>query len=91
MSSIKSLTTALVVAGAIAAPVASAMPASDPIAVVPQSPPTVVQAPEADNGFDWGDAGIGAGGVVAVALLSLGGVAGARRVARHGHSISPAG
>jgi hypothetical protein len=49
-----------------------------------------VQAPTVDNGFDWGDAGIGAGGVLAIALLSLGGVAGARRVARHGHSVSPA-
>ena len=52
--------------------------------------PEVVQAPTVDNGFDWGDAGIGAAGVLAIALLSLGGVAGARRVARHGHSVSPA-
>ncbi|TML06578.1 MAG: hypothetical protein E6G41_06540 [Actinobacteria bacterium] len=85
MSSIKSLTTALVAAGAIAAPAASAMPASEPIAVSPDSSTTVVQAPAADNGFDWGDAGIGAGGVVAVALLALGGVA----TLRH-RSMSPA-
>ena len=85
MSSIKSLTTALVAAGAIAAPAASAMPASEPIAVSPDSSMTVVQAPAAGNGFDWGDAGIGAGGVVAVALLALGGVA----TLRH-RSMSPA-
>jgi hypothetical protein len=89
MSATKSLTTALVVAAAATAPAASAAPASDPINVRPQ-PIQVVQAPTVDNGFDWGDAGIGAGGVLAIALLSLGGVAGARRVARHGHSVSPA-
>jgi hypothetical protein len=75
MSSIKTLTSALVIAGAIGAPAASAVPASDPIAVSPD-PLTVVQAPApSSSGFDWGDAGIGAGGVVAVALLALGGVA----------------
>jgi hypothetical protein len=89
MSSTKSLTAALVVAAAATAPAASAAPASDPINVRPQ-PIQVVQAPTVDNGFDWGDAGIGAGGVLAIALLSLGGVAGARRVGRHGHSVSPA-
>jgi hypothetical protein len=75
MSSIKTLTTALVVAGAIGAPAASAVPASEPISVSPD-PPTAVQAPTpASTGFDWGDAGIGAGGAIAVALLGLGGVA----------------
>jgi hypothetical protein len=75
MSSIKSITTALVAAGAIAAPAASAMPASDPITVSPDPSPTIVEARAADNGFDWGDAGIGAGGAAVVALLALGGVA----------------
>ena len=84
MSSIKTLTAALVAAGAIAAPAASAMPASDPIGVRPQPSPTVVQAPAADNGFDWGDAGIGASSAIAVALLALGGVA----TLRH-RSVSP--
>ena len=75
MSSIKRLTTSLVVAGAVAAPAASALPASDPINVSPDSP-TVVQAPaSASTGFDWGDAGIGAGGALLIALLAAGGVA----------------
>jgi hypothetical protein len=90
MSSIKSLTTALVAAGAIAAPAASAVPVYDPIAVSQKPAPRVVQATSADNGFDWGDAGIGAGGAVAIALMSLGGVAGARRAGRRGHRVSPA-
>jgi hypothetical protein len=84
MSSIKTLTTALVVAGAIGAPVASAVPASDPIAVTPDVQ-TVVQAPApSHDGFNWGDAGIGAGGAIAAALLALGGVA----TLRH-RSMSP--
>jgi hypothetical protein len=84
MSTIKTLTTALLVAGAVAAPTALATPSSGPIHVQPQ-PVEVVQAPAADNGFDWGDAGIGAGGIAAVALLALGGVA----TLRH-RSMSPA-
>jgi hypothetical protein len=67
------------------------VPAGEPINVHPQ-PVQAVQAPASDNGFDWGDAGIGAGGTIVVALLSLGGVAGIRRAGRHsaGHSVSPA-
>ena len=91
MSTTKSLTAVLVIAAAAIAPAASAAPSSDPINVRPQAV-QVVQAPASDNGFDWGDAGIGAGGMVAAALLSLGGVAGIRRAGRHGagHSVSPA-
>ena len=75
MSSIKRLTTTLVLAGAVAAPAASAAPASDPINVSPD-PVTVVQEPTpSSNSFDWGDAGIGAGGALVVALLAAGGVA----------------
>jgi hypothetical protein len=86
MSSIKRLTTSLVIAGAVAAPAASALPASDPINVSPDRP-AVVQAPaSASNGFDWGDAGIGAGGALVVALLAAGGVA----TLRHRGSMSPA-
>jgi hypothetical protein len=91
MSTTKSLTTLLVVAAAATAPAASASPASDPINVSPQSV-EVMQTPASDNGFDWGDAGIGAGGAIALALMSLGGVAGIRRAGRQGtsHSVSPA-
>ena len=79
MSSIKRLTTSLVVAGAVAAPAASALPASDPINVSPDSP-TVVQAPaSASTGFDWGDAGIGAAGMLSILGLGAGAVVVARR------------
>jgi len=75
MSSIKRLTTTLVLAGAVAAPAASAAPASDPINVKPD-PVAVVQPPApSSNGFDWGDAGIGAGGALVIAMLAAGGVA----------------
>jgi hypothetical protein len=91
VSPIKSLTTALVVAGAAAAPGASArLQLNPPSSHQPPPPIRVVQAP-ADNGFDWGDAGIGAGGVIALTLLSLGGVTAARR-GSHGirRTVSPA-
>jgi hypothetical protein len=35
--------------------------------------PTVVRVVDGNSGFDWGDAGIGAAGGVALALLGLGG------------------
>jgi hypothetical protein len=38
-----------------------------PIAATPE-------ATSSDNGFDWGDAGVGAGGTVVVLLLAAGGV-----------------
>ena len=86
MSSIKRLTTTLIVAGAVAAPAASALPASDPIGVQSDNA-TIVQAPaRSSSGFDWGDAGIGAGGALAIALLTAGGVA----TLRHRGSMSPA-
>jgi hypothetical protein len=91
MSATKSLTTALVIAATATAPAASARPANDPINVAPE-PVQIVQAPAVDTGFDWGDAGVGAGGAIAFALLSLGSVAGIRRATRHGaaRGVSPA-
>jgi hypothetical protein len=85
MSSIKRLTTSLIIAGAVAAPAASAVPASDPIGVRPDSS-VVAQAPApASTGFDWGDAGIGAGGALVIAMLAAGGVA----TLRHRGRMSP--
>lgn len=36
-------------------------------------PPTVVRIISGDTGFDWGDAGIGAAGGLALAMVGLGG------------------
>jgi hypothetical protein len=44
----------------------SLLPSSD-------SPQAVVRITSPDGGFDWGDAGIGAAGGVAIAMLGLGG------------------
>ena len=58
---------------ALAASTATAYP--QPTAGPPASsetPTTIVQVPAA-TGFDWGDAGIGAAGVVALAMLGVGG------------------
>jgi hypothetical protein len=82
MSTTKSLTTALLIAGAVTAPVASAGPATDPISVVPK--PAQVQQPTApdSSSFDWGDAGIGAAGGAAILAL----LAGLTMVAAHRRS-----
>ena len=41
--------------------------------LAPAAPPAVVHVQAPQNGFDWGDAGIGAAGGVALALLGVGG------------------
>ena len=37
------------------------------------SPPTIVRVTTHSNGFDWGDAGIGAAGGLALSVIGLGG------------------
>jgi hypothetical protein len=62
---------------ALAAPAASAIPAED---FSPRSPgdprdrtvPVRVVQLEAGRGFDWGDAGIGAAGVIALGAIGAG-------------------
>ena len=65
------------VIGAVAAPPASAIPAEE---FIPTSRddsadrPVPIRVVEvgADQGFDWGDAGIGASGVIALAAIGAG-------------------
>jgi hypothetical protein len=68
--------TALALAlGAILPATATARPVGpDPIGAsytIPQTPVVLITSPA--RGFDWGDAGIGAAGGLAVAMLGLGG------------------
>lgn len=44
------------------------------------NPPSVLRVLTANSGFDWGDAGIGAAGGVALSLIGIGGALG---VAQH--------
>jgi hypothetical protein len=66
------------VVGAFAAPAASAAPIEDIVPSTGNGEPNGQQAPVrvvqvgADNGFDWGDAGIGAGGLLALAAIVSG-------------------
>lgn len=59
---------------AAGAPAASARPAraEGPVAAKP-APAVVVRVTSPSTGFDWGDAGIGAAGGIALAMVGLGG------------------
>jgi hypothetical protein len=65
------------VIGTVAAPAASAIPADEFVPAARSDstdravPVRVVQV-GADQGFDWGDAGIGATGVIALAAIGAG-------------------
>ena len=54
----------------------------------PTAPLTIVRVTPRDNGFDWGDAGIGAAGGFAVSMIGLGGVLAVsqRRTRQTGHT-----
>jgi len=74
------LATAALLAGALAAPTASARPAPlDPVVIEPNPAPVVV----VDEGFDWTSAAIGAG--AAGGLILLIGVGGTTYRHRHEH------
>jgi hypothetical protein len=82
------LATAALVAGALAAPAASARPVTDPpipngsgpVVIEPAPAPVV---PTVDDGFDWASAAIGAG--AAGGLILLIGVGGSTYRHRHEH------
>ena len=62
---------------ALAAPAASAAPAEQMLPSPPDggddsAVPIRVVSPESERAFDWGDAGIGATGALALALMSCG-------------------
>jgi hypothetical protein len=54
-------------------------------------PATVIRVVAPTGGFDWGDAGIGAGGALALAMIGFGGVLAATNRHRHTHHqpVSP--
>jgi hypothetical protein len=58
-------------------PNGSEVPASRPSVTsqtgLPATPPTVVRVVAGNGGFDWGDAGIGAGGGFALSMIVVGG------------------
>jgi hypothetical protein len=70
--------TAGLIAGALAAPAASARPASDPAIQNGGEPVVIEPAPvvqSIDGGFDWDSAALGAAGAGAIILLvSAGGI-----------------
>ena len=73
------------VVSALAAPAASASPVEEFIPSTAGGEPSGQPAPvrvvevSVDNGFDWGDAGIGASGLLALAAIASGAVVALRR------------
>jgi hypothetical protein len=100
---IAALVSALATPAASAAPVEQSMPGTHGEAGAPvdysknsatgtyapatEAPVRVVQA-GADNGFDWGDAGIGAGGLLALAAIASGAVVAIRHRPDPRHKVA---
>jgi hypothetical protein len=82
------------VVSAVAAPAASAVPIEDMVPSTVNGEPSGQQAPVrivqagADNGFDWGDAGIGAGGLLAFAAIASGALVAIRHRPAPGHTAA---
>jgi hypothetical protein len=85
--SIRRLLTALTVVLVVSAPsVASAMIPLEPLTGAPTSAQAPLSAPRAaasSESFQWGDAGVGAAGVLALVGLGSGAVLAIRRRPRH--------
>jgi hypothetical protein len=85
---VRALTLAAAI-GALTVPAASAVPAEEfrpgeRADSTEQALPVRVVQLEADQGFDWGDAGLGATGLLALAAIGAGAaVAGGYRLGRH--------
>ena len=86
------------VVGAVAAPAASAYPVdppglgpyAGPRHHSPYSPtqPTDQPVPVIADGFDWGDAGIGAAGMFAAVAIAAGATVAAGHRPRHDHTVA---
>jgi hypothetical protein len=82
------------VVGALAAPAASAAPVEQLVPSTVNGEPTGQPSPvrvvevSADNGFDWGDAGIGAGGLLALAAIASGALVAVRHRPAPGHTAA---
>jgi hypothetical protein len=63
-------------AGVYSRPDKSVIPSGGNVATA-ATPPPVIRIQVAKGGFDWGDAGIGAAGGLALSMIGLGGVLGA--------------
>lgn len=82
------------VMSAFAAPAASAAPIEEIIPSTVNGEPSGQPAPVrvvqvgADNGFDWGDAGIGAGGLLALVAIASGALVAIRHRPAPGHTVA---
>ncbi len=101
---IPTATIALMICAAIVAPTAMAQPIdaplpdvqstaaqpqhSDPYSSFETSKPVAGAVQASDSGFDWGDAGIGATGVLALVAIASGALVATRRRAAPGHTVA---
>ena len=83
------------VVGALAAPTASAMPIDPPLDGqggdgfnVPNADWQQPEPAPTADGFDWGDAGIGAAGTFALVAIAAGAAVAAGHRPRHDHTVA---
>ena len=82
------------VVSALGAPAASAAPIEQMVPSTANGEPSGQPAPVrvvqvgADNGFDWGDAGVGAGGLLALAAIASGAAVAIRHRPAAGHTAA---
>lgn len=85
---VATVVSALAVPAASAAPVEQFIPSTTNGESSGQPTPVRVVQVGADNGFDWGDAGIGAGGLLALAAIASGAVVAIRHRPDAGHRVA---
>jgi hypothetical protein len=79
---------ALAPSAASAAPIEELIPSSTNREQSGQPAPVRIVQVSANDGFDWGDAGIGATGVLALVAIASGALVVARRRPEAGHSVA---
>jgi hypothetical protein len=74
---------AIAASGANAGPIVQPNPDEQVASISKSTPPTIIRVSSASGGFDWGDAGIGAGGTAVLLGAGLFGAGMARRRRTH--------
>jgi hypothetical protein len=93
-NTLRRVLTIATVGSALLAPAASAAPIEQMVPSTANGEPSGQPAPVrvvqvgADDGFDWGDAGVGAGGLLALAAIASGGLIAIRHRPHTRHTVA---